>query len=115
MSRDESVVTGAALPDPKLAWNCLRVVDLSYNDLMEIDQSMVSMLALICQKFSVRTHYQVLCAFVQLLLRNVEELKLSHNKIKCVEHLSVSLPYTYIGIGLYRAVHNGDTFSMLNP
>lgn len=29
--------------DSKLAWNCLRVVDLSYNDLMEIDQSMVSM------------------------------------------------------------------------
>lgn len=88
-------MTGAALPDPKLAWNCLRVVDLSYNDLMEIDQSMVNMLALTCQTFSVRTH-QVLCAFVQLLLRNVEELKLSHNKIKYVEHLSVSLPYTYV-------------------
>ena len=43
MSRDESVVADAVLSDPKLAWNCLRVVDLSYNDLMEIDQSMVSM------------------------------------------------------------------------
>ena len=42
------MVADAALSDPKLAWNCLRVVDLSYNDLMEIDQSMVSMLAVIC-------------------------------------------------------------------
>lgn len=41
MSRDESFVTDAVLSDPK-PWNCLRVVDLSYNDLMEIDQSMVS-------------------------------------------------------------------------
>lgn len=55
---------------------------------------------LICQTFLrystyphsyVFTYIVWLCVFVQLLLRNVEELKLSHNKIKTVENLSVSL------------------------
>ena len=35
--------------------------------------------------------------FAQLLLRNVEELKLSHNKIKTVENLSVSLFKLVVG------------------
>lgn len=44
----------------------------------------------VCRIITTTQWLLCLCVVVQLLLRNVEELKLSHNKIKDVENLSVS-------------------------
>lgn len=64
-----------------LSWSSLVDLDLSYNDITELNESLVLNLALL-SSFVV---YCVVCFWSQKLCLSVQTLDLSHNQIVCDE------------------------------